>query len=69
MTGSVRLDPVRCAAHGICAHVLGERIELDVWGFPIVDSAPLDTQRLVRKAKRAARACPKRALAIEAIRP
>lgn len=59
---SVRIDMVRCAAHGICARVLKERIALDPWGFPIVDPDPLDTDRLVRQARRAAKACPQHAL-------
>ena len=62
MTTSVTVDPVRCAAHGLCAMVLEERVTLDEWGFPVVDRAPLDSARLVRRARRAARACPRRAL-------
>jgi ferredoxin len=64
MTTSVAVDPVRCAAHGLCALVLEERISLDEWGFPVVDSAPLESARLVRRARRAARACPRRALLV-----
>jgi ferredoxin len=59
---SLDVDMATCAAHGICAHVMAERVTLDPWGFAIVDPSTLNTPRLVRKARRAARACPARAL-------
>ena len=64
MTSSVAVDPIRCAGHGLCALALDERISLDEWGFPIVDATPLDTKREVRRARRAARACPRQALLV-----
>lgn len=62
---TVKIDMVRCVAHGICAHVLAERVTLDPWGFPVVDPAQLDTAALIRRARRAARACPRRALSLQ----
>ena len=64
MTDSILVDMVRCAGHGICAHVLPERVTLDPWGFAIADPEPL-AGAVLRKARRAARACPRRALLIE----
>jgi ferredoxin len=61
LTVQIRVDPVACTAHGLCAEWLPERIELDEWGYPIVDTAPL-TPDLIRHARRAARECPVRAL-------
>ncbi|HTR70829.1 MAG TPA: ferredoxin [Mycobacteriales bacterium] len=61
---SLSVDAAACAAHGICAHVMADRVTLDPWGFAIVDSSALDSARLVRKAKRAAKACPARALRV-----
>jgi ferredoxin len=66
---SLAVDMATCAAHGICAHVMAERVTLDPWGFAIVDPSTLDTARLVRKARRAARACPARALRLASAPP
>lgn len=60
---AVTVDMVRCAGHGICALVLPERIRLDEWGFAHVDPTPV-TGRSTARARRAARACPRRALSV-----
>jgi ferredoxin len=57
----VRVNPIACKGHGLCAELLPERITLDEWGFPIVDPTPL-TIGLEKHAKRAAAACPVLAL-------
>jgi ferredoxin len=59
----VRVNPVVCRAHGLCADWLPERIELDEWGYPIVDSTALGAE-LVGLARRAAKECPVRALLV-----
>jgi ferredoxin len=59
----VRVDPIACQAHGICAELLPERITLDEWGYPIVDETPLHRDELDH-ARRAARACPTLALLV-----
>jgi len=64
MTPRVRVNPIACEAHGMCAELLPERITLDEWGYPIVDGTPLD-RREVEHAARAARACPTLALLLE----
>jgi ferredoxin len=64
MNVSVTVDPVRCAGHGLCALLLEERIELDAWGFPKVDPAPVPDGRGARRARQAARACPRQALVL-----
>ena len=33
------LDPVACDGRGVCAEMLPERIELDRWGYPVIDDA------------------------------
>ncbi len=33
---TLRLDPIACDAHGLCAELLPEHIRLDDWGYPIV---------------------------------
>jgi ferredoxin len=60
----VRVNPITCEAHGMCAELLPERIALDEWGYPIVNERPLSPD-LVSNAQRAARACPTFALLIE----
>ncbi len=57
----LRVNPIVCEAHGLCAELLPERITLDDWGYPIVDSTPL-TPGLRKDAKRAVAACPTLAL-------
>jgi ferredoxin len=65
----IRVNPIACDGHGLCAELLPERIKLDDWGYPIVDETPL-TRELERHAKRAVDACPVLALAlVEATRP
>ena len=34
----IDLDPIACDAHGLCAELLPELINLDDWGYPIVPS-------------------------------
>jgi ferredoxin len=60
----MRVDPVACDAHGYCAELLPERITLDEWGYPMVDGTPVEAD-LVGLARRAAAACPRRALLLE----
>jgi ferredoxin len=57
----MRVNPIACDGHGICAELLPERIELDEWGFPIVDSTPV-SQDLEPYARRAVAECPTLAL-------
>ena len=60
----VRVNPIQCTAHGLCAELLPERITLDDWGYPILDGSAL-TAELVKNARRAANACPTLALILE----
>jgi ferredoxin len=60
----VRFDPIMCDGHGLCAELLPERISLDDWGYPIIDTTPVD-DRLLPHARRAVEACPVLALRLE----
>ncbi len=62
---TVSIDMVRCAGHGMCAVLLPEHVSLDAWGYPKVADTPLDAPD-VRRARRAARACPRRAVVLSA---
>jgi ferredoxin len=61
---SVRVNPIACDGSGLCAELLPERISLDDWGYPIVDSTPLSAE-LEQHAERAVAACPLLALVLE----
>ena len=64
MSHRVRVNPIACEAHGMCAELLPERITLDEWGYPIVDGTSIQHWEL-EHARRAARACPTFALLVE----
>ena len=57
----VRVNPIDCVAHGLCAELFPEWVSLDEWGYPVVDDQPVPAQ-LLKQAKRAAKACPTLAL-------
>lgn len=61
----LRVDPVACAGHGLCAQLLPEHIALDEWGYPLMaegrDTAPLESA-VTGLARQAVEACPTLAL-------
>lgn len=57
----IHVNPITCAAHGLCAELFPEWIELDEWGYPIVSADPVPKQFL-KHAKRAVAQCPTLAL-------
>jgi Ferredoxin len=63
----LRVDPIACTGHGICAELLPELIRLDDWGYPILEDAPVDPP-IRGDARRAIAACPALALRLEAVR-
>ena len=67
MNPYLKVDPIACAGHGVCAELFPERIRLDDWGYPIVDDAPIP-EALMQHAERAAEACPKLALVMRSRR-
>jgi ferredoxin len=60
----LRVNPIGCDGHGLCAELLPELIELDEWGYPIVRQGKIP-QSLLAHAQRAADACPVLALLLE----
>jgi ferredoxin len=64
VTSRLRLNPIACEAHGLCAELLPEMIELDEWGYPVLDERPIP-EALLEHARRAAAACPTLALLVE----
>jgi len=60
----LRVNPIMCVAHGLCAELFPERITLDDWGYPIIDPKPIPPS-LEEHARRAVSACPTLALVLE----
>lgn len=60
----LRVNPIQCVAHGLCAELLPEAVRLDDWGYPILEDGELPSD-LVAHARRAADACPTLALLLE----
>ena len=66
MSEHLRVNPILCDAYGHCAELLPELIQLDEWGYPIIDGRPIP-QELARDTRRAVSSCPRLALFIEQI--
>ena len=60
----LRVDPVACSGHGLCAELLPERITMDEWGYPVVSAEPVPPA-LHHLARRAVTNCPALALLLE----
>lgn len=61
MSLRLRVDPIACDGHGLCAELLPELIVLDDWGYPVLAGGEVPVS-LRRQARRAAATCPKLAL-------
>jgi ferredoxin len=57
----LRVDPIACDGHGLCAELFPERVSLDEWGFPVIAADPIPPS-LERHARRAVSECPMVAL-------
>jgi ferredoxin len=64
MRARLRVNPITCEAHGLCAELLPEMIRLDDWGYPILDQEEVPPE-LLSLARKAADACPTLALILE----
>jgi ferredoxin len=64
MARRIKLNPITCDAHGMCAELLPELITLDDWGYPIIDDGPIPAD-LEALAKKAVAVCPTLALKLE----
>jgi len=60
----LRVNPIACTGHGVCAELLPELIGMDPWGYPIVPRGELDDE-LVDLARKAVAACPVLALTLQ----
>jgi ferredoxin len=57
----LRVDPIGCDGHGLCADLLPELIGLDDWGYPVLRHRDVPAE-LEADARRAQSVCPKLAL-------
>jgi methionine sulfoxide reductase heme-binding subunit len=57
----LRVDPIACTGHGLCAELIPELIALDQWGYPLLKDEPVPLS-LGRRARRAVSDCPALAL-------
>ena len=64
MSDHLRVNPILCDAHGHCAELLPELIQLDEWGYPIISDEPIP-RSLEHQARQAVSMCPRLALLIE----
>lgn len=60
----LRVNPIACDGHGLCAELLPELIRLDDWGYPIIEQAEVPAA-LLELAYRAIDTCPTLALLLE----
>jgi ferredoxin len=55
------VDWPACKAHGVCAELLPEIVELDEWGYPVIAPGPVPAS-LRRYSQKAVSSCPSMAL-------
>jgi ferredoxin len=60
----LRVNPIACTGHGVCAELLPELIEMDPWGYPIVPPYEL-TDESMPLVRRAVASCPALALIVQ----
>ncbi len=61
----LKIDPIACTGHAMCAELFPELIELDDWGYPIVRNEGIVPPQLEAHAVRAAQVCPTLAVLLE----
>jgi ferredoxin len=57
----LKVDPIACTGYGICAELLPELVDLDEWGYPMINPDPIPSS-LQALARRAVTDCPALAL-------
>jgi ferredoxin len=61
MDEKLRVNPILCTGHGLCAELLPELIALDEWGYPLLSDEPV-SRELRLLARRTVTDCPALAL-------
>ena len=65
MSKQLRVNPIACTGHGLCAELLPELITLDEWGYPVLAGQQVPAG-LDRATRRAVASCPALALLLSA---
>ena len=60
------IDRIKCDGHGVCADLVPEMIELDDWGYPIINLGPVPPA-VLQHARRAVSGCPTLALRLQVL--
>ena len=68
MSKQLRVNPIACTGHGLCAELLPELVTLDEWGYPVLGGQPVPPG-LERRARSAVASCPALALRLSAEPP
>lgn len=63
MSERLRVNPILCSGHGLCAELVPEQITVDEWGYPILSDEPVPPG-LHKLARRAVTDCPALALTL-----
>jgi ferredoxin len=64
MSRVLKVNPIACDAHGVCADLLPELVTLDPWGYPVIAPGPVRAG-LEEHARRAVASCPTLALRLD----
>jgi len=64
---TIKVDWIACDGYGACAMAAPDFVDLDDWGFPIVDAEQPIPDRLRSQARRAVSACPMLALSLRPV--
>jgi ferredoxin len=67
MSQQLRVNPIACTGHGLCAELFPERVSLDEWRYPVISAEPVPP-RLRKAARRAVTDCPALALLLTGAR-
>jgi ferredoxin len=60
----LKVNPIACTGYGICAELLPELVDLDEWGYPLINPDPIPSS-LQALARRAVTDCPALALRLQ----
>jgi ferredoxin len=52
MSERLRVNPITCEGHGLCAELLPELIRLDDWGYPIIEQAEVPPELMTMRGAR-----------------
>ena len=66
-TTRLRVNPIACSGHGVCAELLPELVTLDEWGYPVLAGDGAVPLWLTREARRAVTDCPALALRLASV--